>query len=105
MNGWAGGSTRAWRKLRALVLERDGYRCRAHPTWCDRAGAPAHRCMTAAPLRGGPGVAGHAHHTLGRRVTGDDPAHIVAACPACNLAIGEPDDTRDPAPRALTSWS
>lgn len=26
--GWAGGSTRAWRKLRRAVLERDGYRCK-----------------------------------------------------------------------------
>lgn len=25
--GWAGGSTRAWRRLRAAVLERDRYRC------------------------------------------------------------------------------
>lgn len=25
--GWAGGSTRAWRRLRAFVLERDGWRC------------------------------------------------------------------------------
>lgn len=24
---WAGGSTRAWRRLRAAVLERDGARC------------------------------------------------------------------------------
>lgn len=24
---WAGGSTRAWRRLRAAVLERDGGRC------------------------------------------------------------------------------
>lgn len=25
---WTGGSTRAWRRLRAAVLERDGHRCR-----------------------------------------------------------------------------
>lgn len=25
---WAGGSTRAWRKLRLFVLNRDGWRCR-----------------------------------------------------------------------------
>ena len=25
---WKGGSTTAWRRVRALVLARDGYRCR-----------------------------------------------------------------------------
>lgn len=44
---WAGGSTRAWRRLRRYVLERDGYRCRVVVdeatgqlcgTWADTAG-------------------------------------------------------------------
>lgn len=110
--GWAGGSTRAWRTTRALVLARDGHRCRAHPDgWCAKAGAKPHRCGVYAPLAGGPGVAGHAHHTLGRAVTGDDPRFIVAACAACNLAIGEPGTTpdsapgpRNPRPRTITQW-
>lgn len=105
MSGWSGGSTRAWRALRALVLARDRYTCKAHPAHCNAAGAPEHTCTVAAPLQGGPGVAGHAHHTRGKRVTGDNPAFIVAACPSCNLAIGEPGARgTDPAPRPRTAW-
>lgn len=33
---------------------------------------------------------GHAHHVLGRKVTGDDPRYIVAACQHCNLKVGDP---------------
>jgi 5-methylcytosine-specific restriction endonuclease McrA len=104
--GWAGGSTRAWRTLRAAVLARDGFRCRAHPDHCTQARAKSHTCTGAAPLSGGPGVAGHVHHTRGREMTGDDPAHLVAACPACNLAIGEPGarTATDPQPRPVTRW-
>lgn len=89
--------------MRAAVLARDGYRCRAHPTHCAAAGAAPHVCTRAAPLRGGPGVAGHAHHLDGKR-NGDDPSRIVAACPACNLAIGDPARARDPEPRPRTQW-
>lgn len=49
-------------------------------------------------------MAGHAHHTRGKAVTGDDPRYIVAACPACNLAIGSPTETIDPPNRAVTKW-
>lgn len=103
---WQGGSTRAWRRLRAAVLERARYRCQAHPHHCRAAGAPPHVCTINAPLQGGPGVAGHAHHTRGKKITGDDPRFIVAACPACNLAIGEPGrrDVADPQPRPVTRW-
>jgi hypothetical protein len=41
----AGGSTRAWRELRAQALERDGYRCTAHladGTRCPRRAAEVH---------------------------------------------------------------
>jgi hypothetical protein len=36
---WAGGSTRAWRRLRSYVLARDGWRCRMP----DDDGAPCGR--------------------------------------------------------------
>lgn len=46
----------------------------------------------------------HAHHTLGRGKTGDDPRYIVGACETCNLKIGEPDAVGDPPARAVTAW-
>jgi hypothetical protein len=98
---WAAGSTREWRELRAAILARDRYRCRAHADgWCDQAPG-VHTCTGAAPLDGG-----HAHHTRGRAVTGDDPRYIVAACSACNLHIGDPTkhETTDPRPRPRTRW-
>ena len=103
--GWEQGSTTAWRRVRALVLARDGYRCRAHADgWCAMVKGD-HRCTSLAPLTGGPGVAGHAHHTRGRDVTGDDPRFIVAACPACNLHIGNPVARAvDPPLTTVTRW-
>jgi len=102
---WARGSTTAWRTLRAAVLARDHYRCRAHREgWCARSGAGPHTCQGSAPLSGGPGVAGHAHHTHGRDVTGDDMAYIVAACATCNLAIGDPQSAPDPPAVPITRW-
>jgi 5-methylcytosine-specific restriction endonuclease McrA len=80
---WSGGSTRAWRRVRALVLLRDGYRCRLALPGCT--------------VR-----ATDAHHTLGRARTGDDPRWVIAACAPCNVRTGEP--VPDPAPRPLTRW-
>ena len=83
---WAKGSTRAWRKVRAQVLARDGYQCKIKlPGVCV-------------------GVADCVHHTKGRAITGDDPAHMVAACMACNLKIGDPNRKPDPQPRPVTRW-
>lgn len=45
----------------------------------------------------------HAHHTRGRQ-HGDDPRFLVGACPACNLAIGDPTAATDPACEAVTRW-
>jgi hypothetical protein len=101
---WAKGSTPAWRRLRAAVLARDGYRCRAHTDgWCDRARRTTpHTCTGRADL-GGP-HAGHAHHTHGRAVTGDDHRFIVASCRACNLHIGDPTKSTDPPCKPVTRW-
>ena len=82
---WDRGSTRAWRKVRAHVLDRDGHQCQLRLDGCT-------------------GRATHAHHTHGRRVTGDDPAHLVAACEHCNLKLGDVTAT-DPRPVSATSWS
>jgi hypothetical protein len=96
---WEGGSTSAWRRVREEVLLRDGGVCRAHADgWCARVRRP-HVCEGRAPLAGG-----HAHHTLGRAVTGDDPRFIVAACSACNLHIGDPTQQHDPRNRRVTRW-
>jgi|SRR3954462_9861986 len=97
--GWSGGSTRQWRRVRALVLTRDaaaGWGCRAHEDgWCDPPGVDPHTC-TGRPT--------HAHHTRGKR-HGDDPQHIVASCGPCNLAIGEPDPAPvDPPAVPVTPW-
>ena len=94
---WKGGSTRAWRKTRDYVLERDRGLCRAHEDgWCARVKG-THTCTKRAA---------HAHHTLGRAVTGDDVRYIVASCRACNLFIGRPKPPPDdpPKPKHVSRW-
>jgi hypothetical protein len=84
--GWAGGSTRAWRRVRAFVLARDGHRCRIRLEGV---------CV---------GVATHAHHTRGKAY-GDDPRFIVAACAPCNLKKGDPTRVKgDPPCNPVTVW-
>jgi 5-methylcytosine-specific restriction endonuclease McrA len=62
-----GGSTRAWRKVRAVVLERDGYCC----VYC---GGEATTADHIQPVnRGGT----------------DDEANLVAACATCNGSKGD----------------
>ena len=74
--GWGKGSTRAWRRVRASVLKRDGWRCQVQlPGTCT-------------------GVADCVHHVVGRAVSGDDPRYLVASCTPCNLAIGQPGRRR-----------
>lgn len=87
MSNWTKGSTRAWRRTRAQVLARDGYRCQLR-------------------LEGCTGQADCVHHTLGRGVTGDDPRYLVAACTHCNLVIGDPTKakTRESEPKKVTRW-
>jgi hypothetical protein len=103
---WSGGSTREWRRIRAIVMEHNrvhyGGQCRAR-------------------VRGlCTGVAAEAHHTLGREVTGDDPRFIEGVCQPCNVHIGNPvthpkscalcadaawaDHEQDLKPRVMTDW-
>lgn len=77
--GWQGGSTRAWRALRAAVL-------------ADNQVTNAGRCTLA--LRGCTGQAEAVHHVLGRAVTGDDPRYLAAVCAWCNGSAGEPGRNR-----------
>ncbi|EHR62641.1 HNH endonuclease [Saccharomonospora cyanea] len=88
---WAKGSTRAWRKTRALVLARDGWVCQL----CHRAIDPQLR----PPHPGSATV----HHTLGKRY-GDNPAHLVAAHRKCNLDVGDPTTQPDPPAEPVTKW-
>lgn len=74
-SAWRGGSTRAWRKVRAAVLKRDGHTCQLRLDGCTLAAD----CV---------------HHLYGRAVTGDDPAYLVASCRHCNLVVGEPAASR-----------
>jgi 5-methylcytosine-specific restriction endonuclease McrA len=95
---WDGGSTRAWRRIRARILARDNYTCRLHlpGTWTvrDSRGRPVlRRCLIAADC---------VHHVQGRAVTGDDPRYMIAACTPCNLKVGAPDG--DPPNRPVTRW-
>ena len=73
MAGWDGrGSTRAWRRIRAQVLARDGYVCQLRlPGVCT-----IHATCV--------------HHTIGKAVSGDDPRYLVASCQPCNGRIGDP---------------
>lgn len=82
---WAKGSTRNWRRLRVRILDRDGWECQLKLAGCT--------------VR-----AQHVHHTLGKGLTGDDPAHLVAACQSCNLKTGDPNKQPDPPPRPRTRW-
>lgn len=81
---WAKGSSRAWRRVRAAVLARDGYRCRLQLPGCTI-------------------IATEAHHTVPRMASGDDPRYLIAACKPCNIRAGNPQ-RHEPEPRPTTSW-
>lgn len=92
---WAKGSDRAWRRLRLYVLNRDRWQCQLKLDGCT---GREPWSLLAAPYKA------HVHHTHGRAVTGDDPAHLVAACAHCNLKTGDPTRQPDPPPRPRTRW-
>lgn len=69
-----------WRKIRRMVVERDGHRCRA----CGK------------DLRGVPGWLTEVHHVLARIEGGDDhPSNLVTLCVMCHrrmtteMALGQ----------------
>lgn len=79
------GSTRASRRIRLLVLRRDGWRCMVRlPGVCTAR-------------------ATEAHHLDGWQPGGDNPARMVASCRPCNQRIGDPR-RHDPQPRPRTRW-
>lgn len=85
---WVGGSTRAWRTVRAAVLARDDYRCQMQTSA---------ECV---------GTASTVHHTQPREVVGDDPAYLISACKPCNYGWGSPTDPKhgDPPAQGRTAW-
>jgi hypothetical protein len=89
---WAKGSTRRWRRLRAVIL-------------ANNAATNQGRCNLSLPDVC-TGQADTVHHTLGKDVTGDDPRYLMATCRACNLSIGDPRKTKTTAPpfRRVSSW-
>jgi 5-methylcytosine-specific restriction endonuclease McrA len=90
-NSWKTGHGSAWAKVRKFVLERDGYVCQL-----------CHKPMPRSAPRDDP-MAPQVHHTGSRRLTGDDPAHMVAAHRHCNLEIGDPTQ-HDPSPSPGGWW-
>jgi 5-methylcytosine-specific restriction endonuclease McrA len=85
---WAQGSSKAWRALRRAILRANAAQNRG-------------RCQVQIPGVC-TGTAVEVHHVLGKR-HGDDPAHLVASCRECNLAIGDPN-RKSPPPRPVTDW-
>ena len=88
MSNWEKGSTHAWRKVRRAVLDANVLNNRGQCTLQTKV------CT---------GIATQVHHTLGRGVTGDDPAYLTAVCMPCNLHVGDPMTTPDP-PVAPKQW-
>lgn len=67
---WDKGSTRAWRAVRAFVLERDNHRCQLKLKFCQ---------VTANTV----------NHKLAKSQGGTDhPSNLEAACGWCNSSLG-----------------
>lgn len=83
---WAGGSTTAWRRLRAYVLARDGYICQVRMDCCTH-------------------HADQVDHIIPRSAGGEDTEqNCRAACRACNLARRTAAAQYEPEPRRVSSW-
>lgn len=96
---WDGGSTSAWRKVRARVLlanqaENAGL-CRLNVGKL----CPRHdrKCVNVCTS-----LAREVHHMKGKAY-GDDPRYLVAVCRACNLHVGE-IGTVNPQPVPRSKW-
>ena len=85
---WGKGSTRAWRTLRALVLQRDHHTCRI--------GTPG-VCV---------GKATHVDHIITKEQGGSDAEdNLRAACEPCNLGRKRARTVVDDAPPVrVSSW-
>lgn len=96
--GWAGGSTRAQRRQRSAVLERDGGMCQLKIAR-DPADPEDEGCA---------GYATHVHHKRGITISGKVVANLddlEAACERCNLKAGDPTKHGDPEPNPpRTTW-
>ena len=86
---WEKGSSGRWRYIRAWVLDKNRRENQG-------------KCVLAVP-KVCTGKANSVHHTLGRDVTGDDPAYLVACCMKCNLHVGQPKRI-SPEPKRVTKW-
>jgi 5-methylcytosine-specific restriction endonuclease McrA len=86
--GWAGGSTRAWRKYRRTILDRDGWQCLLKLDG---------RCRT---------IATEVHHLDGVRagLMPEDTTRCIAACQPCNGAAGDPTANTPPPNPPTTRW-
>lgn len=87
---WKNGSTRRWRDLRAAILAANRI----------ETGGQCHLAIKGVCT----GTADQVHHTKGRARTGDNPKHLVPACKACNLKVGDPGRTATPRPRPVSRW-
>jgi hypothetical protein len=83
---WAAGSVPGWRRLRAVVLQRDDYTCQIK-------------------IRGCTIRANTVDHILGVEVSGVicDPKYLRAASAHCNYSRGK-QDISDPPHVAVTVW-
>jgi len=90
-DAWRGGSTRRYRKIRAMVLVRDGGRCRLGPIRAERGDRDV--CTY---------IGNQAHHLDGK-AAGDDPSRMIASCGPCNIAEGDPTERHDNDPPATAS--
>lgn len=86
---WSGGSTTAWRKLRAAILANNlatnhGQCVRQIPDVCT-------------------GQATEVHHVLGK-AAGDDPRYLEPVCGPCNRHIGDPLKY-EPQPKIRSRWA
>jgi hypothetical protein len=86
MSGWDGrGSTRAWRRFRERILERDNHQCQLRFDGClDTATEPHHT----QPWTGRPEDV--------------DPNTVIATCASCNKHAGWTPTNTDPEPRPWT---
>jgi len=75
---WSKGSTAGWRRLRAAVLARDGYRCQIKAEGCLK-------------------LATCVDHIVPKGKGIEHPSNLRAACQPCNSSRGN-GSSSDPAP-------